>query len=264
MVDQSSLLGGGKEKMTKDQKKKTQENESRARKVLIVIPAFNEQDQIAGVVKQVKEQIPEAEVLVINDGSRDQTVQRAREAGAKVLTHPFNMGYGVALQTGYKYAWQNDFDTVLQMDGDGQHDPRFLRMLLAEVEKGKTDVAIGSRFLGVGKYQAPLLRRVGMRIFGFIAGLLIGQKITDPTSGYQALGRSAVEFYIRDSFPGDYPDADVLVMLHRVGLRMQEVPVGMHANANGRSMHSGLKPLYYIYKILLCIVLNLFRKENAG
>ena len=195
------------------------------------------------MVTQVKEQIPEAEVLVINDGSRDQTVQRAREAGAKVLTHPFNMGYGVALQTGYKYAWQNDFDYVLQMDGDGQHDPRFLRVLLGEVAKGKTDVAIGSRF---------------------IAGLLIGQKITDPTSGYQALGRSAVEFYIRDSFPGDYPDADVLVMLHRVGLRMQEVPVGMHANANGRSMHSGLKPLYYIYKILLCIVLNLMRKEPAA
>ena len=249
--------------MTEDQKKKIRENEPRSKNVLIVIPAFNEQDQISGVVKQVREKIPEAEVLVINDGSRDQTARRAREAGAKVLTHPFNMGYGVALQTGYKYALQNSIEYVLQMDGDGQHDPGFLRVLLVEVEKGKTDVVIGSRFLGAGKYRAPLLRRVGMRIFGFIAGLLIGQKITDPTSGYQALSRRAVEFYTRDSFPGDYPDADVLVMLHRAGLRIQEVPVGMHANANGRSMHSGLKPLYYIYKILLCIALNFLRKEPA-
>ena len=103
-----------------------------------------------------------------------------------------------------------------------------------------------------------------MRIFGFIAGLLIGQKITDPTSGYQALDRRAVKFHTRDSFPGDYPDADVLVMLHQVGLRIQEVPVEMRVNASGRSMHSGLKPLYYIYKILLCITLNLLRKEPAA
>jgi glycosyltransferase involved in cell wall biosynthesis len=264
VVDQSTLFGGGTEKMTEDQNRKTQEFERQPGKVLVIIPAFNEQEQIAAVVRQVKEQIPEAEVLVVNDGSRDETSPRAREAGAKVLTHPFNLGYGVALQTGYKYALQNDFYYVLQMDGDGQHDPRFLRVLLGEVEKGKTDVAIGSRFLGVGKYRASLLRRVGMRVFGFIAGLLIGQKITDPTSGYQALGRRAVKFHTRDSFPADYPDADVLVMLHQVGLKIQEVPVGMHANANGRSMHNGLKPLYYIYKILLCIALNLLRKEPAA
>lgn len=250
--------------MIANQHRKTQEIKLQPGKVLVIIPAFNEEEQIAAVVKQVKEQIPEAEVLVINDGSRDQTTRRAREAGAKVLRHPFNMGYGVALQTGYKYALQNDFDYVLQMDADGQHDPRFLRVLLAEVEQGKTDVAIGSRFLGVGKYQASPLRRTGMRVFGFIAGLLIGQKITDPTSGYQALGRRAVQVHTRDSFPCDYPDADVLVMLHQVGLQIQEVPVGMHANANGRSMHSGLKPLYYIYKILLCILLNLLRKEPAA
>jgi glycosyltransferase involved in cell wall biosynthesis len=230
-------------------------------KTLVVIPALNEAEQIAHVVQQVKKEVPEALVLVVNDGSTDQTEQKALAAGAKVLSHPFNMGYGVALQTGYKYALQYGFDYVLQMDGDGQHDPRYLQGLLKEVQEGGVDVAIGSRFLGEGEYQVPLLRRVGMRLFGFIASRLSGQKITDPTSGYQALSRRAIEFCSRDAFPGDYPDADVLIMLHRAGLRFREVPVGMHPNLNGRSMHSGLKPLYYIYKMLLSIMLNLMRKR---
>lgn len=229
-------------------------------KILVVIPALNEAEQIAQVVQQVKKEVPEAQVLVVNDGSSDQTEQKAVVAGAKVLSHPFNMGYGVALQTGYKYALQYGFDYVLQMDGDGQHDPRYLQGLLKEVQEGGVAVAIGSRFLGEGEYQVSLLRRVGMRLFGFIASRLSGQKITDPTSGYQALNQRAIEFCTRDAFPGDYPDADVLIMLHRAGLRFREVPVGMHPNLNGRSMHSGLKPLYYIYKMLLSIMLNLMRK----
>ena len=236
-------------------------SERKKEKILVVIPAFNEEEQIATVVEQVKEQVPEAQILVVNDGSSDRTEQRALACGAKVISHPFNMGYGVALQTGYKYARKYDFDYVLQMDGDGQHDPQYLRTLLAEVKEGRMDVVIGSRFLGRGEYHVPPLRRMGMFLFGFIAGRLSGQKITDPTSGYQALGRRAIEFYTRDAFPGDYPDADVLVMLHRAGLRMQEVPVAMRPNSNGRSMHNGLKPLYYIYKMLLSITLNLMRKE---
>jgi len=236
-------------------------SEGKKEKILVVIPAFNEEEQIATVVQQVKEQVPEAQILVVNDGSSDRTEQRALASGAKVLSHPFNMGYGVALQTGYKYARQYGFEYVLQMDGDGQHDPQYLRTLLAEVKEERMDVVIGSRFLGRREYHVPPLRRIGMRLFGFIAGHLSGQKITDPTSGYQALGRRAIEFFTRDAFPGDYPDADVLVMLHRAGLRMQEAPVAMRPNSNGRSMHNGLKPLYYIYKMLLSITLNLMRKE---
>ena len=229
-------------------------------KILVVIPALNEAEQIAQVVQQVRKEVPKAEVLIVNDGSTDQTGKIALRAGAKVLSHPFNMGYGVALQTGYKYALQYGFDYVLQMDGDGQHDPRYLQGLLKEVQEGGVAVAIGSRFLGEGEYQGSFLRRVGMRLFGFIASRLSGQKITDPTSGYQALNQRAIEFCTRDAFPGDYPDADVLIMLHRAGLRFREVPVGMHPKLNGRSMHSGLKPLYYIYKMLLSIMLNLMRK----
>jgi glycosyltransferase involved in cell wall biosynthesis len=231
------------------------------RKILVVIPALNEAGPIASVIQQVREEIPDAQVLVVNDGSTDQTEKKAFAAGAKVLSHPFNMGYGVALQTGYKYALQYGYKYVLQIDGDGQHDPRYLPVLLKELQDGNIDVAIGSRFLGEGEYKVPSIRWVGMRFFGFIASRLSGQKITDPTSGYQALSRRAIEFCSRDAFPGDYPDADVLVMLHRAGLRFREVPVGMHPSLNGRSMHSGLKPLYYIYKMLLSIMLNLMRKK---
>ena len=240
------------------------ESLGRKDKILIVVPAFNEEERIHAVVQEIRREVPGAVVLVVNDGSRDQTAARARAAGARVLTHPFNMGYGVTLQTGYKYALQHGFDFVLQMDGDGQHDPRFLPLLLREVGEGEADVAIGSRFMGVGEYRAGWIRQMGICLFRFLASRLCGQKITDPTSGYQALSRRAVEFCARDSFPGDYPDADVLVMMHRAGLRLREVPVRMHPNARGRSMHSGLKPLYYIYKMCLSIALNLIRQERAN
>jgi hypothetical protein len=236
-------------------------SERRREKILVIIPALNEEEKISAVIQQVKQEVPEARILVINDGSSDQTEQKALAAGAGVLSHPFNMGYGAALQTGYKYALKYGFDYLLQMDGDGQHDPRYLRELLQEVEGRKVDVAIGSRFLGGGEYHVPLLRHMGILLFGFLASRLNGQRITDPTSGYQALGRRAIEFYTRDAFPGDYPDADVLVMLHREGLRMREVRVKMRFNSTGRSMHSGLKPIYYVYKMLLSIILNLLRKN---
>ncbi len=232
-------------------------------KILVVIPAFNEAEQIAIVIQQVKQQVPEVQILVVNDGSSDQTEQKALASGARVLSHPFNMGYGAALQTGYKYALKLGFDYVLQMDGDGQHDPQYLNILLSAAREGKADVVIGSRFLGTGEYRVPLPRRMGMLLFGFIASRLSGQKITDPTSGYQALGRRGIEFYTRDAFPADYPDADVLVMVHRAGLRIREVPVIMHPNRNGRSMHSGLKPLYYVYKMFLSLFLNFLRKQYA-
>jgi glycosyltransferase involved in cell wall biosynthesis len=240
------------------------ESQERKDETLVVIPAFNEEEKIQAVVREIRREMPEAVVLAVNDGSRDRTEARARSAGAKVLSHPFNMGYGVALQTGYKYARKYGFEWVLQMDGDGQHDPRYLPALLREVKEGGADVAIGSRFLGEGDYRASRARQAGICLFRFVASCLCGQKITDPTSGYQALSRRAVEFCTGDSFPGDYPDTDVLVMMHRAGMRIREVPVRMHPNAQGRSMHSGWKPLYYLYKMCLSITLNLLRQEKPS
>jgi glycosyltransferase involved in cell wall biosynthesis len=258
---QPPLPYGGPEEIGEREKmgERLKEGES---KTLVIIPAFNEEKQIATVVHQVKREVPEALVLVVNDGSSDQTEARALASGAKVLSHPFNMGYGVTLQTGYKYALKYGFEYVLQMDGDGQHDPRYLPALLKEVKEGSADIIVGSRFLGEGDYQAPRVRKIGIHLFRFIASRLCGQKITDPTSGYQALNRRAIKFCAQDCFPGDYPDADVLVMFHRAGLSIHEVPVQMHQNSHGHSMHSGLKPLYYTYKMFLSIALNLLRKEG--
>jgi glycosyltransferase involved in cell wall biosynthesis len=233
--------------------------EVKKEKILVIIPAFNEENQIAAVIQKIKKELPGITILVINDGSQDKTEKIALSSGAKVLSHPFNLGYGVALQTGYKYALKYDYDYVLQMDGDGQHDPRYLTQLLSKAKESDSDVVIGSRFIGSNEYQVGLIRRVGMKFFGVIASRLNRQKITDSTSGYQALSRRVIYFYTNDTFPEDYPDADVLIILHRKGFKIQEIPVIMHSNPKKHTLHSGFKPFYYVYKMLLSIILNLFK-----
>jgi glycosyltransferase involved in cell wall biosynthesis len=236
-------------------------------KTLVIIPAYNEEKDIESVVQRVKECLPEAEVLTVDDGSSDQTRWKAMEAGAKVLSHPFNLGYGSALQTGYRYALRKGYEELVQMDGDGQHDPSFIPQLLAVIRKGEADIAIGSRFLPtpvIGSenqpYRALFIRRLGMKFFGAISSLLIQQKVTDPTSGYQAMNRRVLEWVSSDKFPCDYPDADVIIMLHRAGFRIKEVAVQMFENRDKKSMHSGWKPLYYVFKMFLSILVTLMRK----
>ena len=236
-------------------------------KTLVIIPAYNEEKSIGSVVQRVKECLPEAEVLTVDDGSSDHTQWKAMEAGAKVLSHPFNLGYGSALQTGYRYALRKAYGELVQMDGDGQHDPSFIPQLLAVIRKGEADIAIGSRFLPtpvIGSenqpYRAPFIRRLGMKFFGAISSLLIQQKVTDPTSGYQAMNRRVLEWVSSDQFPCDFPDADVIIMLHRAGFRIREVAVQMFENRDKKSMHSGWKPLYYVFKMFLSILVTLMRK----
>jgi glycosyltransferase involved in cell wall biosynthesis len=236
---------------------------------LVIIPAHNEEAKIGDVIRGILQQVPHADVLVVDDGSTDQTREVSLRAGGSVVSHPFNLGYGAALQTGYKYALSNGYEMVIQMDGDGQHDPSFIPDLLAVIQKGEADIAIGSRFLGVKNrdsglghppYRAPFLRRLGMRFFGTIASLLIHQKITDPTSGFQAMNRNVLKWVSSDKFPFDYPDADVIIMLHRAGFRIREVPVLMFENTGRKSMHSGWKPFYYVFKMCLSILVTLMRK----
>jgi glycosyltransferase involved in cell wall biosynthesis len=182
-----------------------------------------------------------------------------------VVSHPFNLGYGVAIQTGYKFALQKNYDFVVQMDGDGQHDPAYIPDLLAPVMAGDTDFALGSRFLGEESYSPSLVRQVGMAIFCRIVSMLIGERITDSTSGFQAFNNRVIGFFTSEVFPCDYPDADMLLTLHRADFRIREVPVRMYASATGKSMHTGLKPLYYIFKMLLSILVTLLRKkEDSG
>ena len=233
-------------------------------KILILIPAYNEGARIGEVVQRVREMYPQYDVVVVNDGSRDDTAQVARAAGARVVSHPFNMGYGVAIQTGYKYAVAKGYDFLVQIDGDGQHDPAFIPKVLEPVRGGETDFAIGSRFLEGESYEPSLARRLGMTFFRRLVSRLIGQDITDSTSGFQAFNRRVIGFFTTEVFPCDYPDADMLITLHRAGFRIREVPVRMYASATGKSMHSGWKPLYYIFKMLLSIFVTLLRKKETA
>jgi glycosyltransferase involved in cell wall biosynthesis len=232
-------------------------------KIIVVIPAYNEEKRIAAVVAGIHASLPDAEVVVINDCSRDETAVAARLAGAIVISHPFNMGYGAAIQTGYKYARDKGYDYLVQLDADGQHDPTCIPALLSPVVAGEADIAIGSRFLG-NSYQPPLARRAGMAIFRCIVSIVTGKSITDTTSGFQAFNRDVICFFATDIFPVDYPDADMLITLHRAGFRMAEVPVRMFENSEGKSMHSGLKPLYYMFKMLLSICVTLMREKGKG
>jgi glycosyltransferase involved in cell wall biosynthesis len=228
-------------------------------KRLLIIPAYNEEANIGDVVGRAKSYFPDLDILVVDDGSCDQTARIAGRGGALVITHPFNMGYGVALQTGYKYAYRNKYDFVVQMDGDGQHDARYIKELFREIESESTDVVIGSRFISGGKYEAPPNRRIGMFLFSRLVSLIVGQRITDSTSGFQALNNRVVKLLISDIYPCDYPDADVIIMLHRVGFRIKEVPLVMHRRPGSKSMHSGFKPAYYIFKMTLSIFVTLLR-----
>jgi hypothetical protein len=232
-------------------------------KTIVLIPAFNEGLRIASVVSSVRASLPDVKVLVINDFSRDDTADVARAAGAIVISHPFNMGYGAAIQTGYKYAREKGYDYLVQLDADGQHDPTCIPALLAPVLQGKADIAIGSRFLG-NSYRPPLARRAGMALFRWIVSLVTGLAVTDTTSGFQAFNRNVICLFAKDIFPIDYPDADMLIMLHRAGFRITEVPVRMFENSEGKSMHSGLKPFYYMFKMLLSICVTLMRESGTG
>jgi len=235
-------------------------------KTLTIIPAFNEEKTIAQVISGVRKSAPYCDILVINDGSSDSTAVRAKAAGARVIHLPFNMGYGIALQTGYKYALEKGYYYIVQMDGDDQHDPQYIKELLGVVTSGKANIAIGARFSKNSKnhiYKAGWIKKTGIVLFSSITSVIIKQKVSDPTSGYQAIDRKVVKLYASESFPCDYPDADVIIMLHRAGFKIKEFPVVMHPSRNRKSMHSGVrKLLYYFFKMSLSIFLTLLRKRE--
>ena len=227
--------------------------------VLVITPAFNEEAHVGRLVTEIRQVLPAAEIVVVNDGSTDATASAARAAGAVVLSNPFNMGYGVALQTGYKYARTRGADYILQLDADGQHEPASCRDMLAVLQAGTADVVIGSRHMAAASYTPPLVRRVAMRFFAVLASLVLRQRITDPTSVLQGFRRDVLRFLVSDYFPVDYPDADVIIMLHRCGYRIAEIPAVMRAGT-GKSMHSGFAPVYYVFKMLLSMFVSLLRR----
>ena len=235
---------------------------------LIIIPAWNEARSIADVVASCRASAPGFDVLVVDDGSSDGTAGIAIKAGAKVVSHPFNIRYGAALQTGYLYALRNGYTVVVQLDADGQHDPADVAALAAPITRGEADLVVGSRFHPASTYRMPLLRRIGSAWFRVLVRTLSGVHLGDPTSGLQALHRDVLELYSTEAFPLDYPDADVLVLAARSGIRNAEVPVQMRVEAGSPSMHSGIGVLYYVYKMTVCVIMNamrpVVRRRRAG
>ncbi|HUT24931.1 MAG TPA: glycosyltransferase family 2 protein [Sumerlaeia bacterium] len=235
------------------------------RRLLVLVPAFDEERNIGRVVRGIHENVGDkGDVLVVDDGSSDDTADEARAAGATVLSLPFNLGYGAALKAGYQYALRRDYDAVLQMDADGQHDPSSIPALLGPLFEGRAKVIIGSRYLGRATYDVPLARRAGQRLFAGILSFLTGERVTDPTSGFQALDRDVLRLYVSEEFPSDYPDADVLLLLHYRGIEFREAPAVFHGPSRAVSMHAGWRPYYYVCKMLLSMFLIACRHVGRG
>jgi glycosyltransferase involved in cell wall biosynthesis len=235
-------------------------NHTMFEKTLIVLPARNEEAHIGQVLSQLVEMYPEAGILVINDASSDRTSEIVRQfSSVNLIELPFWMGYGGALQTGYKYALANGYERVVQMDADEQHDPSEVSKLLQN--HAEADIVIGSRFKDSStKYRMPFIRKFGCRSLSFIGWLLTGLKITDPTSGFQMLNHRALQIACEDHYPLDYPDLDVLILMQRRDLRVSEVPVVMHLSNEKDGMHAGIQVWYYAVKMLLSMFVMMLRK----
>ncbi len=232
---------------------------------LAIVPAHNEAGAVGPTVAEIRRWAPGFDVLVVDDGSTDATATQAREAGAKVLALPFNLGIGGAMQAGYLYAHEHKYDLAVQIDGDGQHDPRFVKDLLSRLESDpELNMVTGSRFLdreGDG-YRSSAARRVGIRVFSSVVSRITGRRVTDPTSGFRMTDRRGIELFARD-YTHDYPEIEAILVMHAHRLNSCEIPVVMRARTSGSSAISSGQSVYYMVKVLLAVFVGLFRGQPA-
>lgn len=231
-------------------------------KILLIIPAYNESGSIAKLLDEIKAAFPEADCAVINDASIDRTGEIAAQSGAAVANLPFNLGIGGAVQTGYQIAHEQDYDIAVQIDGDGQHDPTFIRTLITPVLKGELDLCIGSRFLkhSASSFQSTVARRIGIRFFCRLLGLLTGLYLTDPTSGFRAASKRLIKIFA-DYYPVDFPEPETIKIAKRQGMKIGEVPVVMRERQSGHSSIRSLQTLYYMTKVTFAILIDLLKKK---
>lgn len=230
-------------------------------KILTIIPAYNEENTIGEVIQQVKNNFPSADILVINDGSRDDTLIRAQRAGAIVADLPFNLGIGGAMQVGFLYAKREGYDIAVQVDGDGQHDPFYIRKLVEPIEKDIADVVIGSRYISKSSYKSSVLRRAGMILLSNLVSMLVRQKLKDTTSGFRAVNGKVID-YFSENYPVDYPEVDVLVRLYKRNIRIIELPVEMLNRQSGISSITPLRSVYYMLKVSLSVIIGSVRTNE--
>lgn len=228
-------------------------------KVLAIIPAYNEAQSIAAVIRGIRSSRPDIDILVVNDGSTDGTGEAARSEGlAAVIDLPANLGIGGAVQTGYMYAWRQGYDIAVQIDGDGQHDPLQLGRLLEPLTEGRADCCIGSRFLGEEGYRSTPVRRLGIRYFAWMILSMTRHLLTDPTSGFRAVGRRGIEIFA-GYYPDDYPEVEAIMLLLRKGLRLEEIPVAMRSRQGGVTSITPRRSLYYMAKVSLAVIMTRLR-----
>ena len=236
---------------------------------LAIVPAYNEVGAIAATVAEIRAAAPQFDVLVIDDGSTDATAATARAAGALVLILPFNLGIGAAVQAGYIYARQHGYEVAVQVDGDGQHDPRDIPRLLAALNADpNTHLVTGSRFLpeeqgegeAGGGHRSTAYRRLGIAVFARVVSLITRQRVTDPTSGYRMTDRTGIELFARD-YPSDYPEVEAIVLAHTYALHTREIAVRMRPRTSGTSRISTSVSIYYLVKVLLAVFVSALRSH---
>lgn len=238
------------------------------KEVAFVIPAYNEELNIARVIDEIKNEFKDAKIIVINDASKDNTKEKVLKKGVTCISQPFNMGYAMALQTGIKYAKSKGYKRVIQFDADGQHIASEARKLLNKLEESNADIVIGSRFLEKNNYKQTFFRKLGTSIFSFLIKLFCKKKVSDPTSGFQCLGEKAIERFSTFGMYPEFPDANLIIELLYSGFKIEEISVKMRLREFGESMHGGiLKPIKYMISILytICIIIlrNIFRRRGA-
>ena len=224
-------------------------------KVLVIVPAYNEEESIKKVVNEIKSKNKDVDVIVVNDGSKDTTVKEAKNTEALVVDLPCNLGIGGAVQTGYLYAYNNNYDIAIQIDGDGQHDPSYIKQMVEIIQKKQADMVIGSRFIEKTGYKQTFMRKLGNNVLSFIIRILTGKKIYDTTSGYRASNRFA------NSYPFDYPEPDTNLQLIVSKKVIKEIPVEMRQRTTGKSFASPLKSVQYMIKVSLALFIARLRKS---
>lgn len=229
--------------------------------VLVIVPAYNEEGAVGGVVAEIQAAVPDAPVLVIDDCSEDSTIATARAAGANILPLPHHLGLGGAVQAGYKLAFELNFEYVIRLDGDGQHDPRDIPAVLEALRSSGCEMVIGSRYVIEDSNHTSFVRSVGIRFFRLVLRPILGRPVLDPTSGFVGVNRAALQVFSK-SFPLEYPEIEALVVLKRRAFRFMEVPCRVRPRATGRSSITPVKSVYYIIHVLLGVMVNILKFES--